>query len=132
MGCGPSSNRPSKHNLPNSAPVKILFNKYDKDKSGMISRREFYDLCFAMGYRLSPEELNLDMQILGDKDGNIDYVVCKCQVLISSDTEIIFWDHISFFISSWPILISSWPILISSWPILISSWPKLYHDLIKN
>ena len=64
-------------NFKKKDPVSLLFNKYDKDKSGKISKREFYDLCFAMGYRLADEELALDMQLLGDKNGNIEYDVCK-------------------------------------------------------
>ena len=81
MGCGPSKEeiRRMRNNvvLKSKEPTAILFNKYDKDKSGKISQKEFYDLCFSMGYRLSPRELELDMQLLGDKDSLIGYDICK-------------------------------------------------------
>lgn len=74
MGCGPS--KPKK--LPRTRdPKVVIFRKYDKDHSGKISKKEFADLCMAMGYRLSGPEIDLDMQVLGDKDGNISEETCK-------------------------------------------------------
>ncbi|KAJ3269316.1 hypothetical protein HDV01_001602 [Terramyces sp. JEL0728] len=45
------------------------FDKYDFDKNGNISEKEFRLLCADMGYFLSDKEAKVDMKIL-DKDGN--------------------------------------------------------------
>eukprot|EP01087_Luapelamoeba_hula_P015520 TRINITY_DN464_c0_g1_i1.p1 TRINITY_DN464_c0_g1~~TRINITY_DN464_c0_g1_i1.p1 ORF type:complete len:164 (-),score=38.35 TRINITY_DN464_c0_g1_i1:38-529(-) len=48
---------------------KRVFNKYDTDKSGSITTKEFKDLAYEMGYFLSPSELDLATSQL-DKDGS--------------------------------------------------------------
>jgi Ca2+-binding EF-hand superfamily protein len=65
-----------KHN-----PISLRFQKYDTDKSGYISKEEFRVLCFSMGYRLNSEELEIDMKILGSKEGQISYRDCKIDAL---------------------------------------------------
>ncbi|CAF2361463.1 unnamed protein product [Rotaria sp. Silwood2] len=53
---------------------ELMFNKYDKDKNGTISRDELRSLCYDMGYYLSDDELEWACTLI-DKDGNgkIDY-----------------------------------------------------------
>ncbi|CAF1138326.1 unnamed protein product [Rotaria sordida] len=53
---------------------ELMFNKYDKDKNGTISRDELRSLCYDMGYYLSNDELEWACTLI-DKDGNgkIDY-----------------------------------------------------------
>ncbi|CAF1184932.1 unnamed protein product [Adineta steineri] len=53
---------------------EIMFNKYDLDKNGSISRDELRSLCYDMGYYLSDDELQWALTLI-DKDGNgkIDY-----------------------------------------------------------
>jgi len=46
-----------------------IFNKYDTDQSGSIDSTEFRNLCYGLGYFLSPTELDLAIKLL-DKDGN--------------------------------------------------------------
>ncbi|KAJ3323621.1 hypothetical protein HDV06_001645 [Boothiomyces sp. JEL0866] len=49
--------------------IRKTFDKYDFDKNGNISEKEFRLLCADMGYFLSDKEAKVDMKIL-DKDGN--------------------------------------------------------------
>lgn len=84
MGCGPSN---PIGNVRNPGVIKkgaktIIFHKYDKDRSGKISKQEFSELCMAMGYRLSPQELELALQVLGDGNGNITKEACNFYILI--------------------------------------------------
>eukprot|EP01100_Stratorugosa_tubuloviscum_P012364 TRINITY_DN584_c1_g2_i2.p1 TRINITY_DN584_c1_g2~~TRINITY_DN584_c1_g2_i2.p1 ORF type:complete len:348 (-),score=177.31 TRINITY_DN584_c1_g2_i2:97-1140(-) len=48
---------------------KIVFDKYDKDKSGSIDKNELKEICYEMGHHLSKEELDLALEYL-DSDGN--------------------------------------------------------------
>eukprot|EP00753_Platysulcus_tardus_P006733 PLAT14509.1.p2 GENE.PLAT14509.1~~PLAT14509.1.p2 ORF type:complete len:268 (-),score=98.53 PLAT14509.1:28-714(-) len=48
---------------------RILFNKYDADSSGTISRDELRQLCSDKGYWLSEEELDAAMLVM-DSDGS--------------------------------------------------------------
>lgn len=71
MGCGTSTTRIT--SLPQKRSVaEIMFHKFDKSQDGKISKKEFRAMCHAMGYNLSPQELDLDMQLLDiDGDGKI-------------------------------------------------------------
>merc|ERR1712151_1124558 len=48
---------------------KIVFDKYDKDKSGSISKAELKDICYSLGHPLSDAELTIALKVL-DEDGN--------------------------------------------------------------
>jgi Ca2+-binding EF-hand superfamily protein len=48
---------------------EIMFNKFDKDRSGKIDSKEFQQLCFSLGYPLTDVELSLAVKQL-DKDGS--------------------------------------------------------------
>ena len=48
--------------------ARLMFNRYDKDGSGLISGDELAELCAGLGKPLSAEELQLAMKTL-DKDG---------------------------------------------------------------
>jgi len=48
---------------------KIVFDKYDKDKTGSISVKEFGHMCMELGTELSPEQLETAVRVM-DKDGN--------------------------------------------------------------
>jgi Ca2+-binding EF-hand superfamily protein len=52
---------------------KLTFDKYDKDKSGKISRWEFGEMVLALGYKLSAEELELAVKKLDQHGGGIGY-----------------------------------------------------------
>jgi hypothetical protein len=59
------------------ATPRDLFNKYDVDRSGAISIKEFRRLCYDMGYFLSDAELGMDVKMLDvDGDGEISYDEC--------------------------------------------------------
>jgi calcium-binding protein CML len=47
----------------------IRFERYDSNKDGSINKREFQQLCVDMGYYLSQQEIEMDIQLL-DSDGN--------------------------------------------------------------
>jgi hypothetical protein len=49
--------------------AEIMFAKFDTDKSGHMDEKEFQQLCFALGYALSPVEVTLALRVL-DKDGS--------------------------------------------------------------
>ena len=49
--------------------AKRMFNKFDEDKDGHISREEFHRLLESLGYFLSPEEMEWAMKIV-DKDAS--------------------------------------------------------------
>eukprot|EP01099_Mayorella_cantabrigiensis_P008148 TRINITY_DN7511_c0_g1_i1.p1 TRINITY_DN7511_c0_g1~~TRINITY_DN7511_c0_g1_i1.p1 ORF type:complete len:325 (-),score=74.95 TRINITY_DN7511_c0_g1_i1:157-1131(-) len=66
---GPIENIASGHSDVEVPFSKQVFDKYDKDKSGEISYKEFEDLCFDLGHKLSPEELVKATKIL-DADGS--------------------------------------------------------------
>ncbi|CAF1246521.1 unnamed protein product [Adineta steineri] len=53
---------------------EVMFNKYDTDKNGSISRDELRSLCYDLGYYLSDDELTWAWTVM-DKDGSgmIDY-----------------------------------------------------------
>lgn len=53
---------------------RIVFDKFDQDGNGWMSREELRSLCLEMGYLLTDEELVWALSIL-DKDGSgkIDY-----------------------------------------------------------
>jgi len=54
---------------------EIMFNKFDADKSGHIDAGEFQQLCFALGYALSPGEVTLALKVIDlDGSGQVD---CK-------------------------------------------------------
>ena len=48
---------------------RIMFDKYDSDKSGSITKDEFKLLVEELGYRLSEDELSIAVQKL-DTDGD--------------------------------------------------------------
>lgn len=49
-----------------------MFRKFDKSNDGKINKNEFRAMCHAMGYNLTKEELDLDIQLLDiDGDGKI-------------------------------------------------------------
>jgi Ca2+-binding EF-hand superfamily protein len=73
MGCGASSTRIVNSQGKRSA-AEIIFQKYDKDRSGKLERGEFQKMCMSMGYHLTKEELDLDMKLLDlNGDGKIGY-----------------------------------------------------------
>jgi Ca2+-binding EF-hand superfamily protein len=49
--------------------INYRFDKYDINKDGGISPKEFRQLCADMGYFLTPAEIELDLKLL-DTDGN--------------------------------------------------------------
>jgi len=52
---------------------EIMFEKFDKDKSGSIDAGEFQHLCFNLGYALSEAELAFALKTLdGDNSGKIE------------------------------------------------------------
>jgi len=57
---------------------KIVFDKYDTDKSGAISYAEFKSMAYDLGYYISDIELKLAVKNL-DKTGSgeINYDSCK-------------------------------------------------------
>jgi len=48
---------------------KQMFDKFDKDKSGSISYKEFEELCYDLGHKLSKEEAQVAVAKL-DQDGS--------------------------------------------------------------
>ncbi|KAI9011297.1 hypothetical protein BC832DRAFT_550293 [Gaertneriomyces semiglobifer] len=53
---------------------RLVFDKYDVDKSGEIRTAEFRNMCHQLGYHLSDEELNLAVKKLDvNGDGRISY-----------------------------------------------------------
>jgi len=57
---------------------EVMFNRYDKDRSGSITIDEFRDLSYSLGYYLNDTELDIAVKKL-DKSGtgSISYPECK-------------------------------------------------------
>ncbi|KAI8901739.1 hypothetical protein BC833DRAFT_576490 [Globomyces pollinis-pini] len=63
MGCSPSQpTRGGFHSKRTAAD--ILFDKYDRNRSGTIDKSELRLLVHSLGYRLTEQELELDLKIL--------------------------------------------------------------------
>merc|ERR1712070_150542 len=54
---------------------KIVFDKYDKDKSGTISKDELTNICYSLGHPLNDEQLTIALKLL-DESGN-GLIECK-------------------------------------------------------
>ncbi|KJE93370.1 hypothetical protein CAOG_04169 [Capsaspora owczarzaki ATCC 30864] len=54
--------------------VRIMFDKFDTDKSGFLDSAELKSLCYDLGHPLSPVELDLALKMLDENgDGKISY-----------------------------------------------------------
>jgi Ca2+-binding EF-hand superfamily protein len=65
------------HDGPPRGPVpvsRLMFNKYDKDGSGLIDKKEFRAMCYDLGYYLSEGETDVAFRTINvSGDGNISY-----------------------------------------------------------
>ena len=76
MGCGSSRANVPNASVPRSA-AEIMFRKYDTSGDGNLNKSEFKKLCQALGYKLTDQELELDMKLLDlGGDGKISFQEC--------------------------------------------------------
>jgi Ca2+-binding EF-hand superfamily protein len=59
--------------MSNAAVSQRVFSKYDRDRSGVLSRWEFAEMVTELGYKLSPAELDLAVKTLDTDGGGISY-----------------------------------------------------------
>ncbi|PRP84008.1 hypothetical protein PROFUN_08605 [Planoprotostelium fungivorum] len=53
---------------------RLVFNKYDTDKTGTLDRKEFKELCYSSGHFLSDRELDSAIAVIDRSgDGKISY-----------------------------------------------------------
>jgi len=62
---------------------KLIFNKYDTDKSGAITSTEFKYMAYDLGYYISDSELELAMKTVDSSgSGQITYADCNAYYII--------------------------------------------------